>query len=163
MNCGKWVKLLDPKNSIKVKVSLILLTFVVILSACDDNYRSSIPDMPVHLELNLITNYPIFRNSVNQFLVFTRPIKSTDRIGFGGILVYSGFDMQYHAFDLACPHEVNSSIRVTPNELGQAVCPSCGSVFDLTFGIGNPISGPAKETLRRYRTSLQGDILIVFR
>lgn len=100
---------------------------------------------------------------MNQFLVFKTPIKATDRIGFGGILVYSGFDMMYYAFDLACPVEVNQKIRVVPNDLGQATCETCGSVYNLSFGIADPIKGPAKETLRRYKTAVQGDLLIVFR
>jgi Rieske Fe-S protein len=133
------------------------------LTSCYDNYISSIPDYPVNLSLNLTSTYPTFRNSVNQFLVFDKPVKQGDFVGFGGILVYSGFDGNYYAFDLACPHEVDPKVKVTPNDVGQAECPVCGSVYDISYGIANPVKGPAKETLRRYKTALQGDILVIYR
>ena len=119
--------------------------------------------MPVYMELNLTTTYPTFKNSVNESLVFERPVLATDRIGYAGLLVYSGFDMMYYAFDLACPVEADPKVKVKPNDLGQAVCETCGSVYNISYGIGNPEEGPAKETLRRYKTALQGDLLIIFR
>jgi|GEM_PF-1059419 len=124
---------------------------------------SKIPNFPVSLELNLTTTYPNFRNSYNHYLTFTKPITVTDRIGFGGILVYTGFDGEYYAFDMSCPYEAKSNIRIYPNDLGQAVCEGCGTVFDIGYGIGNPSSGKAKEELKRYKTTLSGDILYIYR
>ncbi len=141
-------------------LAIVLLTG---LTSCYDNYISSIPDYPVNLSLNLTSTYPTFRNSVNQFLVFDKPVKQGDFVGFGGILVYSGFDGNYFAFDLACPHEVDPKVRVIPNDVGQAECPVCGSIYDISYGIANPVKGPAKETLRRYKTALQGDLLVIYR
>ena len=138
----------------------MLLTLPLI--SCNDNVQSSIPDFPVYLNLNLTTTYPNFR-SPNQALTFEKRIFETDRIGYGGILVYIGFDGEYYAFDMSCPVEVKQTIRVHPNGLGQAVCKNCGSVFDLGYGIGNPSSGGAKETLKRYKTTLSGDILYITR
>lgn len=140
-------------------IGLLLLTG----AGCDDVYISSIPDYPVSLELNLASSYPNFRNSVNETLLFEKPVKATDRIGFGGILVYSGFDFNYYAFDLACPYEAKANVKVKPNGLGQVVCAACKSVYDISYGIGNPVEGPAKEILRRYKTAIQGDILYIFR
>lgn len=148
------------KNTYKKK--LLLLILPVVLTGCYDNYISSIPDYPVSLELNLTSTYPTFRNSVNESLVFEKPVKATDRVGFGGILVYSGFDGNYYAFDLACPHEADSKIKIKANDLGQAVCETCGSVYDISYGVGNPVSGPSKEVLKRYKTALQGDNLIIY-
>ena len=153
-----------------------ILFFILInlpFASCNDNYVSSIPDYPVYLELNLITTYPIFRNSYNKSLTFLKPITVMDRIGYGGILVYTGFDGSYYAFDMSCPYEHKSTIRVYPNELGQAVCEGCGTVFDIGYGVGNPSSRKrlnlpdtvplAKEVLKRYKTNLSGDILYVTR
>jgi len=141
----------------------ILIFFSAIFTGCYDNVISSIPDYPVHLQLNLTTTYPTFKNSVNQYLLFKKRIYETDYIGYGGILVYSGFDGEYYAFDIACPYEANKDIEVYPNDLGQAVCEKCGSVFDIGYGIGNPSSGPAKEALKRYKTSFSGDVLNIYR
>lgn len=147
-------------KQIKITILAIILTS---LSGCYDNVISSIPDYPVHLQLNLTTTYPTFKNSINQYLLFEKRIFETDAIGFGGIIVYTGFDGAYYAFDMACPHEAKREIKVYPNDLGQAVCKECGTVYDMSYGIGNPTSGPAEETLKRYRTSLSGDVLYVLR
>jgi len=146
-------------------IQYCLLVLLINLStiSCNDNYISSIPDFPVSLELNLTTTYPNFRNSTNHYLTFTKPVTVSDRIGFGGILVYTGFDGEYYAFDMSCPYEAKSNIRVYPNDLGQAVCEGCGTVFDIGYGIGNPSSGKAKEVLKRYKTTLSGDVLYISR
>jgi len=144
-----------------------------LLMGCEDNYISSIPDYPVYLELNLTTTYPVFKNSINKSLVFTKPITAVDRVGYAGVLVYTGFDGTYFAFDLCCPFEHSSTVRVSPNNLGQAVCEKCGTVFDIGYGIGNPSSRKrtnlpdtipqTKEYLKRYKTSTSGDILYITR
>jgi nitrite reductase/ring-hydroxylating ferredoxin subunit len=138
---------------------IVILT--TIFSGCDDNYISSIPDYPVRLQLNLTSTYPTFRDNPNSFLIFDKPVQATDRIGFGGVLAYVGFDGNYYAFDLACPYEAKQSIKVKPNDLGQVVCETCGTVYDISYGIGNPVEGPSKEILKRYKTSMQGDVLYI--
>jgi hypothetical protein len=147
----------------KKKSCILFFIFSFFLSGCNDNYVSSIPDYPVNLKLNLTTTYPTFKNSYNQYLLFEKRVLETDRIGYGGIMVYTGFDGTYYAWDMACPYEADKDIKVHPNELGQAICDSCKSVFELGFGVGNPSSGPAKEVLKKYKTSLSGDVLYVFR
>lgn len=142
---------------------IYFLLIIGAATACTDDYISPIPDFPVSMQLNLSTNYPTFRNSVNEHLTFTTRRFEIDRIGYGGILVYTGFDEQYYAFDMACPYEVKTDVRVYPNGLGQAVCEECGTVYDISYGIGNPTSGPSKDILKRYKTSLTGDILYIYR
>lgn len=142
-------------------------------ASCKDNIQSSIPDFPVYLELHLTSTYPTFKNSNNEFLQFkTREnLPESNYIGYGGIIVCTGigFDdsgnSMYYAFDMACPYEAKNTVRVYPEKTGlpQVVCEKCGSVYDISFGNGNPLSGPAKEFLKRYRTSLSGDILYVVR
>jgi len=158
-------------NSIKyyLFVGLLALQFV----SCDDTYISSIPDFPVYLQLDLTTTYPTFKNSSNKSLIFikgiTPNIPEIYATGYGGILVYSGVmrddsgNTIYYAFDLSCPYEHKQTIRVKPNDIGQAICDSCKSVYIISYGNGDPISGPAKETLRRYKTNLSGDILYITR
>ena len=138
---------------------LLALSFV----SCYDNVISSIPDYPVQLQLNLTSTYPTFKNSVNHFIIYDKKIRDIDFIGYGGIIIYTGFNGEYNAYDMACPFEAKQNIRVYPNELGQAVCEGCGSVFQIGDAYGIPKSGPATEVLKRYRTSLSGDYLNIFR
>lgn len=159
------------KNT-SIKYCLLSLLLAFQFASCNDSIKSSIPDYPVSLDLNLTSTYPIFKNSVNDFLSFKTIVglPVTSRIGFGGIIVCtSGFDDSgnslYFAFDMACPFEVKNNIRVYPDTTGlsRVVCEKCGSVFDVSYGNGSPISGPAKETLKRYRTNFVGDVLYITR
>lgn len=150
-----------------------LLVFLILLisiglSSCENEDQRRIPEASVYMELNLTTSYPTFRNSVNDTLVFTQPRNGhpTDRVGYGGILVYTfvnGTDLNYCAFDLCCPNEVNPNIRVYPNDRGEAVCKSCGTVYQLLTGTGMVASGPSKWNLKRYTVRLSGDILYISR
>ena len=144
----------------------------MIFLSCDDNYVSSIPSYPVSLQINLsVGKYVTFRNSTNEYLLFEKRIIETDRVGFGGILVYSGISLDdggntiYYAFDMACPYEAKSNIKVYPvkDALGKVKCDECGSVYDVGFGLGNPVEGPSKEILKRYKTSLSSDVLYIYR
>ncbi|HOL00166.1 MAG TPA: hypothetical protein P5071_04405 [Paludibacteraceae bacterium] len=99
---------------------------------------------------------------MNQFLIIDKRINATDAIGFSGILVYTDFDGKYRAFDLCCPYEAQRDIKIMPNEKGEAVCEKCGSVFFIGYGIGNLISGPAKQPLKRYKAIVQGDVLYIY-
>lgn len=144
---------------------------VLFAQSCEGPYISPIPDYPVSLNLNLTAQYPLFKNSSGQFLVFTKPVKATDLVGYGGILVCSGImlddygNSQYFAFDLACPNEVKTTIQVAPlpDRPGEVKCPECGTVYNVGFGFGEPVSGPSKHPLKRYKTQLQNDFLYIYR
>ena len=140
---------------------LLLLTVTVFTACKDDIYRSSIPDVPVHLELNLVSQYPLFANSINEYILFTEPLYATDRIGFGGIIVYTTLEGKYAAFDLACPVEVKRDVRVEPDGSGFLNCPSCGEQYDIMFGLGYPTKGISQEALKIYKTSLYGNTLMI--
>lgn len=155
----------------QLKYCIVCCVIALALLSCDDSYQSSIPDYYVNLSLDLNTSYSSIRNNPNHYLLFEKPNFATDGVGYGGILVYCGWDSYYYAFDLSCPYERKPSTRVHPNDLGQAICDSCKTVFDISLGIGNPISRKrlnasdttalAKEPLRRYKASLSGNILYI--
>lgn len=81
--------------------------------------------------------------------------------GFGGVLLIGGMDpfsTQTNvplAYDLACPVERKANIRVQIDaDNFEAVCPDCGSRYDVTMAGGSPISGSAlhdKYCLTRYQ------------
>ena len=141
-----------------------IIALLLFVAGCDDVNNSSIPNYEVNLQLNLTTTYPTFRNSVNQFLLFKTRVKESDRVGYGGVFVCTGLDGNYYAFDMACPYEAKSTVRVYPSSSGlpEVVCEKCGTVFDVSYGVGYPASGLAKEGLKRYRTMLSGDNLYVY-
>jgi len=148
---------------------------MLLLAACGDNYVSNIPNYQVNLRLDLVSTYPTFKNSANEYLLFENRIFETDRIGFAGVLVYSSISLdesgntQYFAFDMACPYEVDKDVKVYPvkidsvnYDLGRVKCEKCGSVFNIAYGYGLPESGPAKKALKQYHTSLSGNYLYIY-
>ena len=77
--------------------------------------------------------------------------------GFGGVLLIMGmnpFSAETNvplAYDLACPVEMSPNVRVeVTGDLYEAVCPECGSHYDVTLSGGAPLSGPAATGSRKY-------------
>jgi len=137
----------------RIKYSLFFCA-VLLLSSCIEKITSTIPDYPVRLNLNLMTEYTTFRGSFGETLVFDRRIKETDRIGFGGILVCTNYEGKYLAFDLACPYEAKQNVRVKVDGFF-ADCEECGARFDIyTSEFAFPVEGPTKQGLKKYKTAL---------
>lgn len=81
--------------------------------------------------------------------------------GLGGVLLICGVDGLSGqtgvplAYDLSCPVECKPDVRVAVNpETFDAVCPKCGSRYNVYDAGGATISGPAAEEkikgLQRY-------------
>lgn len=143
-----------------MKIRIVFFSTVVsllLLSACNDPNINRIPKVPVFLRLNLTTNYPTFRDNINDTVVVIRPrlgYEYEDAIGFGGVLVLVGigeYGTAYYAYDLSCPFEAKPNIRVFPDAEGNATCKVCGSKFYLTDGWGRVTKGPSKWSLKRYK------------
>ncbi|MBO5961127.1 MAG: hypothetical protein J6P99_04750 [Paludibacteraceae bacterium] len=129
-------------------------------TACENNL-SSIPEMPVHLQIKLLTEYPHLKNNPNQCVIFDKPRLVSDRIGYGGVLVYSDFYGDFHAFDLACPYEAQTSVKVRPDSVGNVICSKCGEVYDISLGVGMPTKGICREPLKRYVVREVNNVLYV--
>ena len=121
--------------------------------ACKEAPRSSIPNLRVDITLDLD-----FQDMDLVPILATKSITETSAfrkaIGFGGVLVINGGYgtdglLQLFAYDLACPVEAESEIRVIADDAGKAKCPVCGAVFNLISGVGNPESG-SKYPLKSY-------------
>lgn len=151
------------------KIILYFLFFASLVS-CDSNYRSSIPDTSVYLELVLNLEAQELR-TVGGCITYTTDDSSYDplydRLGYGGLMVIYGFDSKYYAFDLCCPYELDFKTRVTYDEAGSAVCPVCGSMYDVAWGTGAVTKGPSREGLRKYQVignaTASGTVLTVLR
>ena len=175
----------DEMRSTKdwVKVFFLFLVFTVCTS-CNTINDDRIPSMPVNINLttaDLWVTYGV--SGYGEFRYFIAPLREprnfpfTDKTmtGYGGVLLISGlnpFTLQAGvpmAYDLSCPVECKPDVRVSM-QLGEAlpvaVCPVCGSHYDVVELGGSPTEGPAlsrKLGLRRYecRESGYGGYLII--
>ena len=140
---------------------LKLLPILLIFIACEG--ESLIPNYPVNLKFNITTDAPQL-SAFGGFSEFTVPQNATERLGFGGVLVYHSIEDKFYAFDMACPYEHTQDIRVHCNNLGIATCDSCLSTFYISDGNGFVNSGKAKHALKKYSVYYDasiGNIIVV--
>lgn len=144
------------------KKDLYILFFLILLTACNHvNYESNIPDAAVSLTFNIYQDAPEL-DVVGGFKEFTKPPKIGEYVGYGGVLIFHDFNGNFDAFDMACPYENNPNIRVHASMLGNAVCDSCGSVFNIMYGGGLPISGPSPYALKAYHLTFSNGYIRVY-
>lgn len=138
-----------------------LLLFILILTgvSCSKITESEIPYAPVYFTLDLRFQDKDLVGSLH-YKTFTAPRNAGESVGFSGIVVINGYS-GYYAYDLCCPHEALQSTRIEPTNAGTAICPKCETVYDLSNGIGNPMSGPSEYTLRRYNVTNYAQELII--
>ena len=140
---------------------IILLLLITSLAGCTNNAVSPIPSYAVSLEINILQDAPEL-NAIGGVAEFTSASRPYQYLGFGGIVIFHNFDDQFVAFDMACPHEIDRNTRVSVNMAGQAVCPKCGSTFDVGYSQGFPVKGPARYPMKQYHVGISGDKLRVY-
>lgn len=144
---------------------------MMLLGSCKSVNDDVIPSMPVNINLAsnaLWTTYGV--SGYGETRRFIKPLREpanfayTDRsaTGYGGVLLVSGVNPFTNeagvpmAYDLSCPVECKPEVRVNVlmiDNLPTAVCPVCGSKYDILERGGSPVSGPAYAEhlgLRRY-------------
>lgn len=157
---------------------------VVALSGCDTTDDDRVPAYPVQILLNnpgLWDTYGVA--AFGQYREFIRqtatpadfPFSESTYTGYGGVLLIMGMnpfsagDVIPLAYDLACPVECKEYIRVIVDDSTfEAVCPGCGSHYDITMSGGAPTAGPAltgdvKYALQRYNVFPSGGGYIIGR
>lgn len=83
------------------------------------------------------------------------PRSTFDRLGYGGLAVVHGLELErYYAFDLSCPYENRSDVRLVLRELDMH-CPECKTSYDVLGGSGAVLNGVGRVPLRRYRVSYE--------
>lgn len=143
-----------------------------LLSGCNNVNDDRIPSVAVNINLSdpgLWNTYGVSGFGIYRYFNMQSgeprgySYNAKSATGFGGVLLIGGMDPFTTetnvplAYDLACPVECKSTVRVAiDNETWEAVCPVCGSHYDVTMAGGSPVSGPAltgkyKYGLRRYR------------
>lgn len=140
----------------------------VLLSGCHEVDDDRIPQMPVNINLGDqgvwnafgVSGFGISRNFISN-ITPTQPqgfhYTADSRTGFGGVLLIGGMDpysaqtSAVLAYDLSCPVERQPDVRVyVDQETYVAVCPACGSRYDVAMAGGAPLSGPAAAKKRNY-------------
>lgn len=132
---------------------------LAILSACQSVDDTRLPAMPVNINLGdpgLWTAYGISGFGMYRYFIPALRLPNgfqytaNTAVGFGGVLLIGGMDpftgdsSTPLAYDLACPVECKPGVRVRiEGEQCYAVCPECGSKYDVTMQGGAPVSGPA--------------------
>lgn len=137
--------------------TLPIVALLLILYGCEGgiNNQTNIPDMPVSLSINIMQDAPTL-NVQGGYIEINEPLKYGQFVGYGGIVIFHGFDDYFYAFDMSCPHECKRDVRIECSMAGMGVCPKCGSTFDIGFGTGFANKGPSKYPLRRYQVMVSG-------
>ncbi|MGN0212830.1 MAG: hypothetical protein ACI4AN_07780 [Muribaculaceae bacterium] len=149
---------------------LIMLTIAAMAVACtkiDDNHT---PAYQVSIRLNSVGLWNTYGVhglgecrifSVRKKLPANFHFTANTYTGFAGVMLLQGFDFTTQsygvpvAFEIACPVENRYDVTVEFNsETFEAVCPKCGSHYNVLEGGGAAVSGQAFDRhygLTRYR------------
>ncbi|WP_455585399.1 hypothetical protein [Bacteroides sp.] len=146
------------------RLCFTILLFIGVV-ACDDSYKSSIPNVRDFVLRYNVDNFPKIKTP--GYFVKIEKNEHGLPIGYAGVilgkpLAFTVFgDNNYVAFDAACPVEVSSkvSVELQDDGFGIAICPSCGTKYDCSSGA--PTEGEGKESLKRYNVIASGNILQV--
>lgn len=132
---------------------IVLLLSAVIAPSCNTNRGQIIPYVKVYVDLDL------YAELGSMGIGSTRIIPNE---GYRGIVLYREADLLFHAYDLTCTEYPEHDEAVVEDEdfVGVFECPECGSTYVLVNG-AYPNSGPAEFPLEEYRTTIQGNILLI--
>jgi Rieske Fe-S protein len=130
---------------------VLLFIFNFIHLSCEKIPESVIPEVSFSfsINLNLHNDVNVAGNSI--FI---------PNIAYGGVIVYCEFPGSFYAFDATCTNEVSKTCLIK-NEGVLGTCQCCGSEYMLVGG-GFPSTGPAKEGLRQYQTSIINGMLRIY-
>ena len=142
---------------------ILFILFILISTFSCKVEKNPIPITAVYLNLDLTYEDKELKTipSYKEYTIKNINIGLGERAGYGGILVVHDMLGKYKAFDRACPHETNPGVTVeVDNEVLYAVCPKCGTKYEIGIGDGIP-NGSSKHSLRQYSVTISGDKLIV--
>lgn len=104
-------------------------------------------------------------------LYVSGPRTTQDRVGHAGLIIVhaAGGAVPYSAYDAACPRDWPTLVAVQPvpeqtledRALVAVQCPKCRTMYDLTMGVANPISGPGRAPLMQYACRRMDDRLLI--
>jgi nitrite reductase/ring-hydroxylating ferredoxin subunit len=128
-----------------------------------EKVENPIPVQRVYLNLDLTFEDKELKAvpSCKAFTIKDANLAQGESVGFGGVLVIHNMFGEYKAFDLACPFEARQDVLVeVDNEILYAVCPVCGTKYDVGTGNGAP-NGKGRHYMRTYNVIQNGNKLVV--
>jgi Rieske Fe-S protein len=134
------------------KISLVFLIIFFFFSGCKKEDQS-IPN--IYVNFTIQPNSTLYQklNTVGGYEYFTG--------GYSGIVIYRDAQEHFVAFDRACPYDFKNGCRVqVESSFTTAIDSCCMSQFILNDG--SPFKGPAKVSLKQYRTYYDGVNLSVY-
>ena len=148
----------------------IMCIALVMLVSCTEVSDNAVPAYPVSINLSTAGYWQTYGvHSPGAYRLFVKsdripanyPYTANTYTGFGGVMLVSDiYTNTPKAYDLSCPVECKSNVRIAIDEKTyEAVCASCGSRYDVMGGWGTPISGKAltrKVGLSRYSVVQKG-------
>lgn len=151
----KAVRVFIYINSLMSKAKFILRIIVITsLFSCETNIEDDqIPYVSFdNIEINL-TNIQYFDLTTKGYMEISGGVK--------GIILYKNTPSDYIAYERNCSYlPYNSCAKVEIDGSGLFMTdPCCNSQFSFAQGI--PVGGPASLPLRKYRTILNGNFLMI--
>ncbi|MDE6085539.1 MAG: hypothetical protein K2G40_03950 [Muribaculaceae bacterium] len=160
----------------RILTSLMVTALAVFSEGCRHLDTDRIPPAPVRLSFTTLNEWDIYgtpgamnhkRYIKSERIPANFPYTALSQTGFGGLLLVGDIFGAPRAYDLACPVECRSDVRiVVDEETGKARCPKCHSVYDIFTNYGQPLEGPALRDgygLRQYYVGAgnQGEYMVV--
>ena len=113
---------------------ILTCLLIFLICSCSKFEESNIPYAPVYIEIDLRFQDHDLIGMYNHKAI-TKARTTVEKTGYAGVLVVCGIDSYgnttYYAFDLCCPHEAKRNITIEADNAGAAVCPKCGTKFDI--------------------------------
>lgn len=152
----------------KKKICFLFVAIVCCcFSGCDSIDDDRIPAVSVNIRLDTAGMWDTYGvGGYGQYRYFIRalrqpanfPYTEATYTGYGGVLLIGGMDPFTSetnvplAYDMACPVECKADVRVSIDDSNlDAVCPLCGSRYDVAMSGGAPVSGPALTGSVKYK------------
>ncbi len=161
-----------------MKLRVWLLTAITALAACHRLDDQRIPPAPVRLQFHTVAEWTTYgvvgalahkRYIKEQRIPSNFPYTALSQTGFGGLLIVGDIMGAPVAYDLACPVECKSDVRIiVDDDALNAYCLKCGSVYSIFNNYGQPLAGPAADLgygLQKYYIGAgsQGEYMVVSR
>jgi len=159
------------KYILRIGVQVSIVALLLMQASCTDAIDSErIPALPVNIRLDnsgLWNTYGV--SGFGLYRCFSKPRRTpanfafteTTYTGYGGVLLMGGMDPYTSetnvplAYDMACPVECDPGVYIYIDDDNlDAVCPACGSRYNVVMGGGAPLSGPALTGKVKYRLQM---------
>ena len=155
--------IIPVQRAVRFCTGMLLFAMLIAAGGCKHLDDDRIPPAPVRLAFNTVHEWNRYgapgalnhkRYIKNERVPSDFPYTAMSQTGFGGVLIVGDILGAPRAYDLACPVECRTDVRIViDGESNKAYCPKCKSVYDVFTNYGQPLSGPALEYdygLRQY-------------